>query len=673
MRLEQATNWDFSRYATDDFHPMFRFLLALCEAYRDHGEWALVRARFYILRADKERLYGDKAGYNTTMKKIANILREHAKYRAERLGFYREELPSDPVDYETNESSHKGDEDDDETKTPGKWWTGFKVPSKGLRSRPIGQTAAQILTALKAAKASIAETRKAREAFGEALERFSLRHQEALEHVPTVSERWRQMDEEAALVENTSLGIEIPAYWPLKELLSPILEISDDADTRVQEQLHLGDDNDLTPVFQAASGPPSPTSAGDSPSDTSPEASIRYKEAGTNLAKALQSASETSLARSVASSPTFSGTSPDSQFTDIEDGPAAIVQAASEAVLPTSAYTSPTVPGSELGGNPAVARRDTSDTPLPGSWDGSTTNPITDADIQFTGIDSKSSSVVISEASLPSSAGGSPTTKTPGPEAGILFTDVDPEPIAALQTDSESRSDPVPDIKATSETSLTGSAGGSPTDPRTNYTKILVIGAGDRCKVVAEHASENFKASLSKAQRLVEPHLRKFLARLESGDAAVQYVLIVCAAGFLILAILLVDVLVRGAPGSSIEESIASVTESVTSTWKSVTSTRQSVPSTVESVISTGDSVTFTGESIASATAKALENWFQVRVVSPYSEIQEFVRKLPSTRQGDNGAQSTTGRLLNTTDMEWEDSSGSYLVTQFTQLAEMST
>ncbi|KAK7962949.1 uncharacterized protein PG986_003774 [Apiospora aurea] len=88
--LARAVKWNVSSL-------VHNLILAVCEAYRDHGEWVLVRVAFYIRRARKECPLGDKAGYDTTMIKIANVLQEYAKYRAERVDFCRQWLPVAPL------------------------------------------------------------------------------------------------------------------------------------------------------------------------------------------------------------------------------------------------------------------------------------------------------------------------------------------------------------------------------------------------------------------------------------------------------------------------------------------------------------------------------------------------------------------------------------------------
>ncbi|KAK8062019.1 hypothetical protein PG994_008385 [Apiospora phragmitis] len=69
-------------------------ILALCQAYRDHGEWSLVRVRQHILRTYTETVYyDDKSALEIAMEKVNSVLFEYAKYRAERVVFYRRELP----------------------------------------------------------------------------------------------------------------------------------------------------------------------------------------------------------------------------------------------------------------------------------------------------------------------------------------------------------------------------------------------------------------------------------------------------------------------------------------------------------------------------------------------------------------------------------------------------
>ncbi|KAK7962948.1 uncharacterized protein PG986_003773 [Apiospora aurea] len=343
-----------------------------------------------------------------------------------------------------------------------------------------------------------------------------------------------------------------------------------------------------------------------------------------DLTTAFQAGSETPPPTSSGCSPTEASPEPDSRLLKASSGGSIVLQDDSKASPPASGDCPPTSSKvypddlfTDIDDSLAAALRTASDTVPPTSAANSPTGP----GLESSGDPAVARQAAASETPLSASSGASPTDPV---------GDTDTEPAAVLQADSKT-----PLLRPLSE-------GGSPTVSETETTDIL-----------------------SKAERFVEPHLRKFLARLESGDAAVQYLLIFCAAGFLILGILLVDVLLvrKGVLGSSMgEEVLASTTgASVASTRASVTSTRAS-------------SVTSTGESVASVTVKALESWFQARVVSPYSEVREFVRMDPATKsqQGDDGPEATAGWAPNSTAMEWETSFGGYLVTQLSKMARMS-
>ncbi|KAK8104539.1 uncharacterized protein PG998_011572 [Apiospora kogelbergensis] len=73
--------------------PFDYYILKVCEAYREHCEWAIVRVRLLTLGARDSDLYDDDTYWHTlAMKRIKRVLEEHARYRAERLEFYRREL-----------------------------------------------------------------------------------------------------------------------------------------------------------------------------------------------------------------------------------------------------------------------------------------------------------------------------------------------------------------------------------------------------------------------------------------------------------------------------------------------------------------------------------------------------------------------------------------------------
>lgn len=80
-------------FATENYrHLLEEHILAVCRAYRDHGERVLSRARALAVRADQNEAYGDEAGYARPIGKMAKLMKEYARYRAERVGFYRREL-----------------------------------------------------------------------------------------------------------------------------------------------------------------------------------------------------------------------------------------------------------------------------------------------------------------------------------------------------------------------------------------------------------------------------------------------------------------------------------------------------------------------------------------------------------------------------------------------------
>ncbi|KAK7915265.1 kinase-like protein [Apiospora marii] len=67
-------------------------VLRVCREYRDYGELVLMRVRELVLRADDCETHDDRPRYDRYISKINKLLREYARYRAERTEFYRTEL-----------------------------------------------------------------------------------------------------------------------------------------------------------------------------------------------------------------------------------------------------------------------------------------------------------------------------------------------------------------------------------------------------------------------------------------------------------------------------------------------------------------------------------------------------------------------------------------------------
>ncbi|KAK7985812.1 hypothetical protein PG988_003434 [Apiospora saccharicola] len=68
------------------------YVLDVCRAYRDHGERVLTRARTLTARANESEACNDQAGHARYISKVARLMKEYTKHRAERVGFYRKEL-----------------------------------------------------------------------------------------------------------------------------------------------------------------------------------------------------------------------------------------------------------------------------------------------------------------------------------------------------------------------------------------------------------------------------------------------------------------------------------------------------------------------------------------------------------------------------------------------------
>ncbi|KAK8074439.1 srpk [Apiospora hydei] len=657
--LARAVKWNVSSL-------VHNLILAVCEAYRDHGEWVLVRVAFYIRRARKEYPLGDKAGYDTTMIKIANVLQEYAKYRAERLEFYRQWLPvaslplrrkmlwefHDLQDGEINAKellrSEPAGEKVEVPQAPAPDGYGTTEARKDgspdvARANDIG---AEVVNPPSSGSRSSADVKY--------VQRYTaVPKDRSTEDLVPVEDVGNGSPGEQGVanphIEDGDEGLSVAELSPIQEEEEPISEgIEDDSDNEYTEessQAYSSDeDGDQTKTprkwwikfevppkglrSRPCFGPTAKelleglTAAQASLAETR-EANKVFKEVLANLARRNQEELEKLTVterwnRIEAESPVVDDVPVDFEIPALR--PIEELLSPSWEMLDSFATLLQELLPPDDNNDLTTAFQAGSETPPPTSPGCSPTETSPESDARLWKASSDGPIVLQdgSEASPPVSGDCPPTSSTMYPDD--LFTDIEDSLAAALQT----ASDILPPT----------SAGNSPAVSETETADIL-----------------------SKAERFVELYLRTLLARLESGDAAAQYVLIFCAAGFLILVILLADVLLvrKGVPGSSMGEEVIAST-----TGASVTSTRASVTSI--------------GASVASATVKALENWFQARVVSPYSEVREFVRKDPATesQQGDDGAEATRGWASNATAIDWETSFGSYLVTQLSKMARIS-
>ena len=137
---------------------------------------------------------------------------------------------------------------------------------------------------------------------------------------------------------------------------------------------------------------------------------------------------------------------------------------------------------------------------------------------------------------------------------------------------------------------------------------------------VAELASARLNALGSTVASLLEPHLRKLRARLESGDPRMYYILTGVAASIAAIISILIVVLISRMRGSS------------------------------------------TGKSVGTAVGLEALDWFQARVASPYSTLYEgLVKASPFPSRNPIG--DSTGL-----EAEGQTSLRGYLITRFAKM-----